>query len=107
MRKVISPILFVFIIAISGVAQKPQDRGWPRGYNLPNEAQIVLFQPQIASWFIRPERCAEAYPGHDQGRERYAGFTRTTAGEVFDAQDYRGQFPNVAERADAGNRQRD
>ena len=27
-----------------------QDRGWPRGYSLPSEAQIVLFEPQIASW---------------------------------------------------------
>jgi hypothetical protein len=26
------------------------DRGWPRGYSLPSEAQIVLYQPQIASW---------------------------------------------------------
>src|SRR5690242_2976954 len=50
MQKVISSILFVFIISISGAAQQVQDRGWPRGYNLPNEAQIVLFQPQIASW---------------------------------------------------------
>ena len=27
-----------------------QDRGWPRGYSLPSEAQIVLFEPQFASW---------------------------------------------------------
>jgi len=46
----ISSILFVFIITISGVSQTARDRGWPRGYNLPSEAQIVLFQPQIASW---------------------------------------------------------
>ena len=26
------------------------DRGWPRGYSLPNEAQMVIHQPQIASW---------------------------------------------------------
>jgi hypothetical protein len=26
------------------------DRGWPRGYSLPNEAQLVLYQPQVASW---------------------------------------------------------
>ena len=50
MWKIISSIIFVFIIAISGVAQQLQDRGWPRGYNLPNEGQIVLFEPQIASW---------------------------------------------------------
>src|ERR1051325_2078499 len=50
MQRVISSILFVFIITLSAMAQQAQDRGWPRGYNLPNEAQIVLFQPQIASW---------------------------------------------------------
>jgi hypothetical protein len=50
MQKMITTIFFVFIVAISGLAQKAQDRGWPRGYNLPNEAQMVLFQPQIASW---------------------------------------------------------
>src|SRR6201988_1943259 len=31
-------------------AQEPTDRGWPRGYSLPSEAQVVLFQPQVASW---------------------------------------------------------
>ena len=30
--------------------QAPGDRGWPRGYSLPSEAQVVLYQPQIASW---------------------------------------------------------
>lgn len=30
--------------------QQPQDRGWPRGYSLPSEAQIVIFEPQFASW---------------------------------------------------------
>src|ERR1044071_1196515 len=50
MKKVLSPILFVFIISILGVAQTARDRGWPRGYNLPSEGQIVIFQPQIASW---------------------------------------------------------
>ena len=50
MQRMISSILFVFILTVTGTAQKAQDRGWPRGYNLPNEAQIVLFQPQIASW---------------------------------------------------------
>jgi hypothetical protein len=31
-------------------AQTASDRGWPRAYSLPNEAQLVLYQPQIASW---------------------------------------------------------
>ena len=30
--------------------QVAADRGWPRGYSLPSEAQIVLYQPQVASW---------------------------------------------------------
>ena len=50
MRRTISSILLVFTITAAVVAQQAQDRGWPRGYNLPSEAQIVLFQPQIASW---------------------------------------------------------
>ena len=50
MQRMISSILLVFVITLSCVAQQLQDRGWPRGYNLPSEAQIVLFQPQIASW---------------------------------------------------------
>jgi hypothetical protein len=29
---------------------QPADRGWPRGYSLPSEAQVVLYEPQIASW---------------------------------------------------------
>ena len=53
MQRMISSIVLVFIVGASVVAQQAQqaqDRGWPRGYNLPSEAQIVLFQPQIASW---------------------------------------------------------
>jgi hypothetical protein len=36
----------------TGAAQavEPSDRGWPRGYSLPSEAQIVLYQPQVAAW---------------------------------------------------------
>jgi len=30
--------------------QKASDRGWPRGYSLPSEAQLVIYEPQIASW---------------------------------------------------------
>jgi len=28
----------------------PGDRAWPRGYSLPSEAQIVIYQPQVATW---------------------------------------------------------
>ena len=31
-------------------SEQPGDRAWPRGYSLPSEAQIVIFQPQVASW---------------------------------------------------------
>ncbi|HEX6044305.1 MAG TPA: hypothetical protein VFZ22_07435 [Pyrinomonadaceae bacterium] len=36
--------------AINAAATQPSDRGWPRGYSLPSEAQVVLYEPQIASW---------------------------------------------------------
>ena len=50
MSRILSSILLVFIIAGVCLAQQAQDRGWPRGYSLPSEAQIVLYQPQFASW---------------------------------------------------------
>jgi hypothetical protein len=31
-------------------SEQPEEKGWPRGYSTANEAQIVLHQPQIASW---------------------------------------------------------
>ena len=36
--------------SIKTAATQPSDRGWPRGYSLPSEAQVVLYEPQIASW---------------------------------------------------------
>jgi hypothetical protein len=30
--------------------QQLGDRGWPRGYSLPSEAQIVIYEPQVATW---------------------------------------------------------
>ena len=50
MRRMIGSMLFVLIFTAAGMAQQVSDRGWPRGYNLPSEGQIVLFEPQIASW---------------------------------------------------------
>jgi hypothetical protein len=35
--------------AVDSIDQ-PSDRGWPRGYSLPSEGQVVLFQPQVVSW---------------------------------------------------------
>lgn len=31
-------------------SEQPGDRGWPRGYRMPGGAQIVLYQPQVATW---------------------------------------------------------
>ena len=69
MRRTISLILLVLLIAaslswlgtVNSSAQgtkstaRPRsvvsgDNGWPRGYSLPSEAQIVIFQPQVMSW---------------------------------------------------------
>jgi hypothetical protein len=34
-----------------GVQSLPaNEKGWPRGYSLANEAQIVIYEPQIATW---------------------------------------------------------
>src|SRR5215813_14804034 len=40
------------------------DGGWPRGYSLPSEAQIVLHQPQIASWENQKHIVAYAAVSH-------------------------------------------
>jgi hypothetical protein len=37
-------------LARSNAPQPMADKGWPRGYSLPSEAQLVIYQPQIASW---------------------------------------------------------
>src|SRR4026209_404368 len=55
MQRILSSVQAFFIVTLvlvssgSAMAQPAQDRGWPRGYSLPSEAQIVLYQPQIAS----------------------------------------------------------
>ena len=57
----IAVLLVIFSLGVQGLGQQtghsrvqsPQvaaDRGWPRGYSLPSEAQMVIYQPQIASW---------------------------------------------------------
>jgi hypothetical protein len=52
----LSPILPSFVLAHppatggAQTSQKPSDRGWPRGYETPSGAQIVLYQPQVYSW---------------------------------------------------------
>jgi hypothetical protein len=61
--KALIAFLLIFLISLSSVcltataqapainaAAQPADRGWPRGYSLASEAQVVLYEPQIATW---------------------------------------------------------
>lgn len=45
-------------------SQKAADRGWPRGYSLPSEAQIVIYEPQISSWEDQKHLVAYAAVSH-------------------------------------------
>jgi hypothetical protein len=64
MRKQISSVTLVLLVSIALVSVRPSnsiaqrasssgrsssvqsiDGGWPRGFSLPSEAQIVIFQP--------------------------------------------------------------
>ena len=58
---IVSILLFSFPLTFPGWLQQTgqtraqaskvaADRGWPRGYSLPSEAQLVIYQPQVASW---------------------------------------------------------
>src|SRR4030095_2857960 len=35
---------------VGAQSEQPGERNWPRGYSTANGAQLVLHQPQIASW---------------------------------------------------------
>src|SRR5215216_7752119 len=48
----------------NAVTQTAADRGWPRGYSLPNEAQIVIYEPQIANWDEQKHLVAYAAASH-------------------------------------------
>jgi len=68
MKRLISSLILTLLIGLSQVsplavsAQQATavggvrsdvsagDRGWPRGYKTAGGAQIVLYQPQVASW---------------------------------------------------------
>ena len=45
-------------------SQVAADRGLPRGYSLPSEAQIVMYQPQVASWEDQKRLVAYAALSH-------------------------------------------
>jgi len=76
MRRTIIPVLLLtlsFNVQVSfaqtgakraPAAQNAADRGWPRGYSLPSEAQIVLYQPQIANWDNQKHLVAYAAVSH-------------------------------------------
>ena len=36
--------------ATTAAADQPVDGGWPRAYSTPAGAQLILYQPQVASW---------------------------------------------------------
>src|SRR5512145_2815631 len=71
----IAVLLFSLSFNVPGWYQQPRqsaaqssqiaaDRGWPRGYSLPSEAQIVMYQPQIASWENQKQLVAFAALSH-------------------------------------------
>jgi hypothetical protein len=77
MRRTAIPVLlliFTFNVQVSfaqtGGANRAQaarnaaDREWPRGFSLPSEAQIVLYEPQIASWDNQKHLVAYAAVSH-------------------------------------------
>src|SRR5262245_33890905 len=72
---IISVLLLILSFTLPGWAQQTghsraqsskiaADRGWPRGYSLTSEAQIVLYQPQIASWENQKQLIAYAAVSH-------------------------------------------
>jgi hypothetical protein len=72
---IISMLLVILSFSLPGAGQQKghtrtqssqvaADRGWPRGYSLPSEAQIVLYQPQIASWDDQKQLLAFAAVSH-------------------------------------------
>ena len=44
--------------------QTAKEKSWPRGYSLPSEAQIVIYEPQIASWNDQKHLVAYAAVSH-------------------------------------------
>ena len=68
MKRLITSLVLIFVMGLPAILPSPAsarqsargggsqpsepagDRGWPRGYKTPGGAQIVLYQPQVASW---------------------------------------------------------
>ena len=100
-------------------AKPAQDRGWPRGYSLPSEAQIVLYEPQIASWENQKHAVALAAVSYVAKGEQKPALgtikieTETQVSleqrlvEVFEAQDHGNEFSNTLKRTNSRNRRCD
>src|ERR1044072_3914100 len=74
-RTIISVLLFILLFNVqsafaqTGASRAPAarnvaDRGWPRGYSMPTEAQLVIYEPQIASWDNQKHLVAYAAVSH-------------------------------------------
>jgi hypothetical protein len=63
-------LLVSLLLAVSSSAQvgtqsvQQGEKAWPRGYSTANEAQIVIYQPQIASWEGKNHMVAYAAVAH-------------------------------------------
>src|ERR1044072_1173712 len=74
-RTIISVLLFILLFNVqsafaqTGASRAPAarnvaERAWPRGYSLPTEAQLVMYEPQIASWDNQKHLVAFAAVSH-------------------------------------------
>src|SRR6266403_4042901 len=63
--RILVPIFVLSLLPVPGNAQgttakprtsarstlpRPDGGNWPRGFSTPSEAQVLLFQPQVATW---------------------------------------------------------
>lgn len=59
-----SPLLAQQPDGAAQLTQQANDRGWPRGYSLASEAQVLIYQPQVASWQDQKHLVAFAAVSH-------------------------------------------
>ena len=56
MKRLITSLILTFLIGLAPATAgaqtsgQPADKGWPRSYVTPSGAQVVIYQPQVASW---------------------------------------------------------
>ena len=94
------------------------DGGWPRLYDLPSGGSMLVYQPQIATWDKQTHMVAfsavslsrqgrrQAGARDDQARSRHEGRGRRSPGQLPEHEDRRGELPDPAEGAGAGDRHR-